>query len=143
MEQKYTVTAERSGKWWVVQATDVIKEAITVVADAAEEARLAARELSKAGITLRDIGELIGVSFQRAGQLVKYRDRLTAIIGPTKKKSPACGRALLQDQRRPDTSTNDVSTHHTVREGGLELSRAVERAASWRLASAREIDDPA
>ena len=71
MEQKYTVTAERSGKWWVVQATDVIKEAITVVADAAEEARLAARELSNAGITLRDIGELMGVSFQRAGQLVK------------------------------------------------------------------------
>jgi hypothetical protein len=121
---KYTVTAERSGKWWVLQATDVpgaisqvarldqadvIKEAIAFVAGVAEsdveitlrpvvsaavshhlarsvelrsaateanaqsavEARLAARELSNAGITLRDIGELMGVSFQRAGQLVK------------------------------------------------------------------------
>src|SRR5450631_2223994 len=38
--------------------------------DAAEEARKAARELSEDGVTLRDIGRLMGVSYQRAHQLV-------------------------------------------------------------------------
>jgi hypothetical protein len=37
---------------------------------AAEEARKAARELSEDGIPLRDIGRLMGVSYQRAHQLV-------------------------------------------------------------------------
>jgi len=36
----------------------------------AEEARKAARELSENGVTLRDIGRLMGVSYQRAHQLV-------------------------------------------------------------------------
>lgn len=40
-------------------------------ADAAAEARAAATELHAAGIPLRDIGKLLGVSFQRAGQLTK------------------------------------------------------------------------
>jgi hypothetical protein len=38
--------------------------------DAAEQARKAARELSEDGVTLRDIGRLMGVSCQRAHQLV-------------------------------------------------------------------------
>ena len=38
--------------------------------DAAEEARKAARELSEDGVPLRDIGRLMGVSYQRAHQLV-------------------------------------------------------------------------
>ncbi|MBA2323708.1 MAG: hypothetical protein H0V92_06760 [Pseudonocardiales bacterium] len=42
-------------------------------ADAATEVRAAAVELKKSGISLRDLGELLGVSFQRAGQLTKQR----------------------------------------------------------------------
>lgn len=37
---------------------------------AAEELRAAARELSRSGMPLRDIGQLLGVSYQRAHQLV-------------------------------------------------------------------------
>jgi hypothetical protein len=40
--------------------------------DAAEEARKAARELSEDGVPLRDIGRLMGVSYQRAHQLVAH-----------------------------------------------------------------------
>lgn len=39
-------------------------------AKAAEEYRLAARELKGSGVSLRDIGELLGISHQRVGQLV-------------------------------------------------------------------------
>lgn len=119
----YTVTAERSGKWWVLQATEVpgaisqvarldqadqIREAIAFVAGVSEadveievvpiisdeirehirsaaalriealeansrsaaESRAAARALKDAGLTLRDIGSIMDVSFQRAAQLV-------------------------------------------------------------------------
>lgn len=41
----------------------------TAKREAATEARAAATELKQAGISLRDIGKLLGVSFQRAGQL--------------------------------------------------------------------------
>lgn len=37
---------------------------------AAEELRAAAQELSRSGMPLRDIGQLLGVSYQRAHQLV-------------------------------------------------------------------------
>jgi hypothetical protein len=119
----YTITAERSGKWWVLQAVeapgaisqvarldqaDQIKEAIAFVTDepvdtielelrpvlpaAAQEARRraeslradaakanseaalqsrrAAHILADAGLTMRDIGTVLGVSYQRAQQLV-------------------------------------------------------------------------
>lgn len=39
-------------------------------ARAAAEVRMAAVELKQSGVPLRDIGRLLGVSFQRAGQLV-------------------------------------------------------------------------
>lgn len=39
-------------------------------AQAAEELRAAAQELSRSGLPLRDIGQLLGVSYQRAHQLV-------------------------------------------------------------------------
>ena len=37
---------------------------------AADEVRAAAQELSRSGMPLRDIGQLLGVSYQRAHQLV-------------------------------------------------------------------------
>ncbi|MDP9800080.1 hypothetical protein J2S49_000156 [Arcanobacterium wilhelmae] len=40
-------------------------------ARSAREYRQAARVLQEEGITLRDIGMLLGVSYQRAGQLTK------------------------------------------------------------------------
>lgn len=119
---KYTVTAERTAKWWVLQAEEApgaisqvarldqaeqIKEAIAfvtgepedtieidlrpVLPEAVERARLlasqyrelaaqsnaaaatlsrqAAQEMASAGLTVRDIGVVLGVSHQRAQQL--------------------------------------------------------------------------
>lgn len=43
-------------------------------AEAAAEVRRAARQLHEAGLTLRDIGLALGVSLQRAHQLVGTRD---------------------------------------------------------------------
>lgn len=120
---RYTIRAERSGRWWVLQAleapgaisqvarldqADQIIEAIAFVTGesrgeieldlrpeipdavrqhlanaqrlreesveaqsrAAEEVRAAARELRAQSLTLRDIGTLMDVSYQRAHQLV-------------------------------------------------------------------------
>ncbi|WP_375432798.1 hypothetical protein [uncultured Friedmanniella sp.] len=128
---RYTVRAERSGKWWALQceeepgalsqvsrldqAEEHMREAIAFVAEvleesvevdvipvisestrrhmtaaaearteyeeaqkrAARESRAAARELAKAGLSMRDIGKVMGVSFQRAQQLVKGCGRST------------------------------------------------------------------
>jgi hypothetical protein len=123
---RYTVTAERSGKWWVLQAieapgaisqvarleqADVIREAIAFVTgepegsieirlepvlperlrlqlersravraeaeraavEAASESRATAAALAAEHYTLRDIGALLDVSYQRAHQLVSPR----------------------------------------------------------------------
>ena len=120
----FTVTAERSGKWWVLQAdelpgaitqvarldqADQIKEAIAFVgklseseveirlrpvvseavtrrleqvrelrarADAAKAAAAlewgqVAKDLSSEGFTMRDVGTILGISHQRAQQLIK------------------------------------------------------------------------
>lgn len=119
----YTVHAERSGKWWVLQAQEApgaisqvarldqaeqIIEAISFVTgeaeenidinviptipssaeqhiveakrlrelaaqantESAQEARAAARALRQANFTLRDIGNIMSISHQRAQQLV-------------------------------------------------------------------------
>jgi hypothetical protein len=42
--------------------------------DAATEVRAAAYSLKSLGISLRDLGRLLGVSFQRAGQLTRFLD---------------------------------------------------------------------
>ncbi len=120
---RYTVTAQRSGRWWSLQCVEVpgalsqvarldqadqIREAIAFVAGVAEESvqirlvpmlpesvdahlqaaerlrhdadqaraaaagevRRAAGELAQAGLTVRDIGTVLDVSYQRAHQLV-------------------------------------------------------------------------
>lgn len=120
---RYTVTAERGIRTWVLQCqefpaalsevvrldqADVIREAISFVAgvpeasveyeliivvdplvaehlgaarslrsqaaeltaDAADELTRAARTLRDSGLTVRDVGTLIGVSYQRAHQLL-------------------------------------------------------------------------
>lgn len=121
---RYTVTAERVGRWWALQCVQVpsalsqvarldqadqIREAIAFVAQvsqdeveidlqvvlpeefrdheaaaeafrrdaaranaaAAAEARAAARVLHESGLPLRDVGTILGVSHQRAHQLVR------------------------------------------------------------------------
>lgn len=128
---KYVVTAEHTGKWWVLQADDApgaiaqvarldqsddIKEAIAFVVgvpeedveievrpvlnaelrtalaeyrskrqqaeeaahDAADSSRRLALELADRGYSLRDIGVLLGVSHQRAHQLIVDKRRQLA-----------------------------------------------------------------
>ncbi|PDQ34983.1 MAG: hypothetical protein B5766_08310 [Candidatus Lumbricidophila eiseniae] len=51
-------------------ARSLSAQAVAVQAKAAAESRAAARELKAAGLTLREIGIVLGVSHQRAHQLV-------------------------------------------------------------------------
>ena len=46
-------------------------EAERLAKESAEKTSVAAIKLAKAGFSRRDVGELLGVSFQRAQQLVK------------------------------------------------------------------------
>ena len=52
------------------RAEDARASAAAAQADAAREVRLAATELQRSGMSLRDIGRALGVSYQRAHQLV-------------------------------------------------------------------------
>lgn len=127
----YHVTAERSGKWWTLQAleapgalsqvlrlsdADQIREAIAFVTGeaedvitiavqvampepaarhlaeasrlraesdlarsrAAEESRAAARSLRDDGLTVREVGLVLGISHQRAAQLLADTQRLAS-----------------------------------------------------------------
>ncbi|MGH9075290.1 MAG: hypothetical protein ACRDZQ_14415, partial [Acidimicrobiales bacterium] len=56
-------------------ARQLREESARSQASAAAEARAAARELHEQGISVRDIGRVLGVSFQRAHQLVGDGER--------------------------------------------------------------------
>lgn len=51
-------------------ARQLFDEAARARHSAAEQSRLAARELAASGLTVRDVGAVLGVSFQRAHQLI-------------------------------------------------------------------------
>lgn len=54
------------------------EEAARVQAQAAQLSRQAARHLRDRGLPLRDVGQALGVSFQRAKQLIDEADRLAS-----------------------------------------------------------------
>lgn len=54
----------------LAQAAKLREKAAEAQHAAAEESRLAARELAAAGLPLRDVGRALGISYQRAHQLV-------------------------------------------------------------------------
>jgi hypothetical protein len=64
------VQLPKSVRTHLVRAQRLRDEAATAQAEAAAEARAAARELAASGLTMRDIGQALGVSYQRAHQLV-------------------------------------------------------------------------
>ncbi|MCU9971268.1 hypothetical protein FYZ42_06470 [Mobiluncus mulieris] len=67
----FTVTAQRAGRWWALECAEAEK----LVASAASSSRLVAKEMKDDGFTLRDIGQVMGISYQRAGQLVAACNR--------------------------------------------------------------------
>jgi hypothetical protein len=54
------------------------EEAARAQAEAARLSRQAARHLRDHGLPLRDVGQALGVSFQRAKQLIDEADRLAS-----------------------------------------------------------------
>ncbi len=86
VELTYHVTAEIDGRFWLVRvleldratqarsanASDALRaDEARARAEAAQEVRQAAKTLHETGIPLRDVGTVLGVSHQRAHQLVK------------------------------------------------------------------------
>ena len=61
----------------LARSREFAEQAATARAAAAAESRAAARELHDVGVPLRDIGELLHVSYQRAHQLVTEAKRLS------------------------------------------------------------------
>jgi predicted RNase H-like HicB family nuclease len=111
--QKYTVTAQRDGRWWFVRVPEVAgavtqarrldqveamaREVVSLLLEVAPDSfdldvraaipdevraelarardlqRQAARKLREQGLTVADVGAVLGVSFQRASQLPEQR----------------------------------------------------------------------
>ena len=58
------------------RSKELTEQAATIRSSAAAESRKAALELHRDGVPLRDVGTLLGVSFQRAHQLVSEATEL-------------------------------------------------------------------
>jgi hypothetical protein len=69
-EVEYDIQLPDSVRAHLQAARDLREAAARAQAQAADEARAAARELRAAGLPLRDIGRALGVTYQRAHQLV-------------------------------------------------------------------------
>jgi len=83
------------------KSAELRNEAARAQTRAAQEARTAARELAATGMTLRDIGAALGISHQRAQQLIKAPLETTA-----SRTSPGRARRTVI-RERPDQASND------------------------------------
>lgn len=179
---KYTVTAERGKRTWVLQCVEVpgaisevtrldqadqIKDAIAWVADvdedsieievipqisadtrehmeaarrlrkesdeaksrAAEESRVAAAELADAGLSLRDIGVVMDVSFQRAQQLVSEAGKSTE--APASRKTAARKRPQIAARFSQGSKTVQVK-----RAAATKTTRTNRTAAAIKRSAA-------
>ena len=71
----YQVDVTRDGKWWMVSIPQLdgltqARRVGEVEAHALAEAKALAHELAEHNVPVRDIGAILGVTFQRASQLV-------------------------------------------------------------------------
>ncbi len=73
MSTTYTVSVTRDGKWWMVAVPELNARRDRLEAEEAKvraDTAAFARELAAAQVPVRDIGTLLGVTFQRVSQLV-------------------------------------------------------------------------
>jgi hypothetical protein len=88
------------------QAKELRDVAERTTIQAAEESRRAAKELADTGVTVRDIGQLLGISFQRAGQLVQDK-KATKTIQPGRQsaRQAVSPRSKQRNSKRAKIST--------------------------------------
>lgn len=98
-ELKVTFVLPKQAKQHVTEMFRQREIAKKANAQAAAESRLAARALRNEGLTYRQIGALLGVSYQRAFQLVN---------GKTKHKTTA------SESPQPTTESRSPRTHHAT-----------------------------
>jgi hypothetical protein len=79
------------------RAAHLRKAAAATQLQAAAEARAAARELAAMGLTVRDIGTVIGVSFQRAQQMLADPPASRrSSVHPTQESAVAAAREIVK-----------------------------------------------